>query len=202
MALQRKPLTRLTRPPHRRDETDPRRHPQNSLLTPMRSIVKGARSSSFGRHRNESKISGGVIPVATRFLCRPSLGKRVFLFRGAPVTYSRKDGHRAQNPSHGRFTKGPRLMTSEARLISVNDPVASTGKSALRRSPRSYGWIPAITGMFVRWSAPSLDASSARHGLVRKDELCPERRVSPSWMTQQQAPTDRLTEEMRLCDSL
>jgi hypothetical protein len=35
----------------------------------------------------------------------------------------------------------------------------------------------------VRWSAPSMDASSARHGLACKGELCPERRVSPSWMT-------------------
>jgi hypothetical protein len=151
----------------------------------MQSSVKGARLSSFGRHGDRTTafgVSPGN-PLPTR--ADQLMGERVFCFPAEPVTYSRKDGHRAQNPSHGRFTKGPRLMTNEARLISVNDPVASKGKSALRRSPRSYGWIPAITGVFVRWSAPSLDASSARHGLVRKDELCPERRVSPSWMNQQ-----------------
>jgi hypothetical protein len=156
---------------------------ENSLLTPIQSSVKGARLSCLAaRGQNNFR---GIPRQPAPFPCRQLSGERVFCFPAEPVTYSRKDGHRAQNPSHGRFTKGPRLMTSEARLISVNDPVASKGKSALRRSPRSYGWIPAITGVFVRWSAPSLDASSARHGLVRKDELCPKRRVSPSWMNQQ-----------------
>ena len=51
-------------------------------------MVDFSRSSSFGRHRNKSRISGRAILTATRFLCRPSLGKRVFLFRETSVVPS------------------------------------------------------------------------------------------------------------------
>ena len=159
--------------------------PEIGSCTIQRKMLSFSRLSSFGRRGDRITTFGRGRPCRNPLPTHADqlMGERVFCFPAEPVTYSSKDGHHAHHPSHGRFTKGPRLMTNEARLISVNDPVAFIGKSALLRSPRSYDWIPAITGVFVRWSAPSLDASSARHGLVRKDELCPERRVSPSWMT-------------------
>jgi len=150
------------------------------------------------------QLSTGAIPSEPRSILHATQDRGSF-FSGETLRHTKaRTANAARTRASERLTKGPGLMTSEARLISVNDPVAFPGKSALRRSPRSYGWIPAITGVFVRWSAPSLDASSARHGLACKGELCPERRVSPSWMTStastndsSQARTDRLTEEMR-----
>jgi len=107
------------------------------------------RLSSLGGHGDRtSTFDGGEpcrTPLPTR--ARQLLGERVFCFPADPVTYSRKEGHRGRNPSHGRFTKGPRLMKDEARLISVNDPVASMASASYNRSPRAYGWIPAITGV-------------------------------------------------------